>query len=343
MAGSETSADVISDSLSLLGLAQTLGGHYDRFWAHVVALDASSREPVSSWHLDHIDWLRRALAQDERLDREQRVEAIHRLKWGVDIMLDTADGDLALAEAMLGQVESAARREGLGQRAVLFLRARLSAEHGDLAATSALLEQAQSAPVDDLGDCRPCEIRETALLVERTDPRQALTLLDPLLRPAHPCRREPGLSLGHAARLAAALGENGIARQAYRYGWPVVARDSSLGSAVAGHVIASAARGRMRAAYDLLARRTSWLGQLPTDVENFYLFAAAHAVQQHSRNDRRYPQLERRADEIAQKAQGLARAFDARSGGGYRTGQLSTILATVDKGASGRLRGMLRF
>ncbi len=317
-----------------LAEAQRLGGFDNEFWARTQLVSALFHVPRERATLTHYAWLRQALATaGDRLDSDDRIDVLWKLKWAISHVVATASIDLATVQATIDDVESAFRDHGYALRPIYDERAFLANELGDPTAAAAALAAFRREPRDRLSNCHACERSSEASLV--TDPAEALDLLAPVLSGELTCADEPAYSLAHAVHLYLDIGDHEAAVDAYRRGWPLIKDEPKLVRPAARICHSLARLGSVDRAVDALVPRLEWLKATDDDYHREHFAAVAALVLDAAIERGLAPETigARPASAVREEMRSLAftlaAAFDARNGSRVHTGKVEAILATA--------------
>lgn len=264
-------------------------------------------------------------------DRTGPDAVLARLAGAVAHLEDTPEAGSDVLVAAIDDLERALRLGGFGLRPVHAARARLARDRGDDATAELELASWLAAPRDLHSGCPVCELREQALLVQRTDPQRALALVAPVIAGEQGCSEEPRRCLSLDAELRLDRGDVDEAVTSLRRAWQPAQDDPDAAEAVGACLRVFLRLGNADRAVDLLVPRLGWLDELKTPRDRMWFAAtAAHVLDRADAVGLAPRTVDGRpvrdvADELGRLAGGIASAFDAR----YGSTVTSTTLAAA--------------
>ena len=181
-------------------------------------------------------------------------------KWMIGALDHSPIFSLAQCEAMLDDMESHYRREGLGLSGVLYARFAHAWETGLIDQAKQLRSLLASTPRDDHSHCDACGRSELAgFAVEIGEQEAAVKLVDEIVEGRFSCGEEPERALGRTLIAKLRAGRLDDARESHLRSYRLARQNPDNISIVADNLIFCAVTGNAARGLALVERHIAWL------------------------------------------------------------------------------------
>lgn len=315
--------------------ADALGDDQLRFDARMAATEAYQRGGLPAKGFVTFSWcLARYDAHPERYgDREYLL--LWHYKYMINSLTRFPDIPLARTYAVLDDMQRRYQEGGHSLQTVHKHRWLVAHHLGDVAAADLHYERWQATPRDGNSDCVGCDPTDQVLhLTARGRDAEAIELTGPVLSGRLTCVEQPQEILTTLLLPYLRTGRLDDARRSHHQAYRAIrAHRSKLGT-IADHIYFLALSGNATRGLELVERHLPWLADAPSPLVEMEFAAAAalvlrlladagHGAQPVRGAEQTIAEL---ADELAARAVGLGRRFDARNG---TTAQGDRVVATL--------------
>ncbi len=318
----------------LLGVAQREFGFPEEFAARLSLLGSSIYTPHSADELTHYAWTRQALDSGHPIAEAAAFTTVWKLKWALDRMVKSADVELRTIRDALTDFEALLDRFGWNRRPAHQARLALATHLHDDAGVREQLAAMESLPRDELADCEACENLGIAQALAGRDPQAAVATLVPTIEGTLTCAEEPMQSLALQTQLTLDEGSEEDAGRFATRGWRLTRDHDFLAGAAARYLRSFVRLGNVDRALDAALPRAAWLDDLSLDDDVMTFSAALALVLRRAQEAGIAPDqvdgepTRELADRLAQRAEGLAKAFDTRNGSTVVSDRVRSVLDT---------------
>ncbi|GHJ43909.1 hypothetical protein Cs7R123_12510 [Catellatospora sp. TT07R-123] len=244
---------------------------------------------------------------------------------------------LARAQAVLDDMQRRYQTAGHSLHAVYAYRHTVAWHLGDTTLADHWFRMWDAAPRDQLSDCAGCDPSSKAYYhAWRGRDEDAIAVAQPALDGRSTCAEQPHGILTSLLLPYVRTGRHDLARDAHRRAYRALSQNKADLGRIATHLEFCGLTGNQVRGLELVERHLPWLEQAPTPKTEMEFAASAALVLRRLVEDGQGGLPVRRPagpvtvaellPQLRERAEGLARRFDARNGNTFQSGRVAALM-----------------